>query len=367
MANGARYSYTHNHANRNMNSIGIRHAKRIQAANPTHATTSTTATALSKTADALPPLQSLIATTDAVALRFGLRRFADGYGGYDDSKHGHGHGHDNSKHGRGFDSASQASAVTAVDQGNPHISLAWTLQKPPGLSSAHTLSSTSTSTPASASASAQPSLVYPTEPCNGIGDASANGNGTDDESLLASLRREYAALITRLGSKVVVFREVKVKIGRDVCGVRLRASRAGKTSRATRASRPGRAVRFGSGSGSGNSTKRRGAGDRDEVDRNGLDDVEVDVDGDGNFDNVDRESGTATATGNRKAKTEHDRSALDPEGVEDDDDEEDEDEDEDEEEEENTMEYAHDAHETEDANDASSYGERSVSILGYVV
>ena len=226
MSSGARYSYSRNHGNRSRN--GIRYPKNNPTANLIH-----TATALSKAADSLPPLQSLIATTDAIAMRFGLRRFADGYGGNDG-----GHGRDsrtNSAEHRiaNLDIGGTAGGGAVGEQGaiaglgNPHISLAWTLQRPAGL-----ISHTSPTLPVPGSTLVSYDNI--SEDVLGVidvdnsADANNNDNDYDDfspSSSVSSLRREYISLIAKLNGQVLVFRQVKIKVGRDVCVVRLRRGR----------------------------------------------------------------------------------------------------------------------------------------------
>ena len=143
----------------------------------------------------LPPLQALVAVTDAIALRFGLRRFADGYGRDGDEAvqiPAQRQCKDSLKH-QGRDGCGSCSDLVL---GNPHISLAWALSNP-GL-----------------------------EPVSNDIDNNINYyNEEEGKDVDTSLRCEYASLLTKLTRVVLVFRQVKIKIGRDVCCVRLQGRR----------------------------------------------------------------------------------------------------------------------------------------------
>ena len=152
----------------------------------------------------IPPLQSLLAATDAIALQFGLKRFADGYG-----RHGNGIVEKSAQrqyeNGRELKINGGQDFNLALGSGSPHISLAWTLSEP------------------------DPDSKFIDDNNRKDSEIQHDAQGVVEENVEddvdGSLRREYASLLDKLTRLVLVFRQVKIKIGRDVCVVRLRGQR----------------------------------------------------------------------------------------------------------------------------------------------
>ena len=152
----------------------------------------------------LPPLQALLAATDAIALQFGLRRFADGYG-----RDGNGIVEKSTQRpyemGRELKINGGQDFNLGLGSGSPHISLAWTLSDP----------------------DPDPEFIDDNNRKDSKiqNDTQGAVEENDEDEVDGSLRREYASLLDKLTRLVLVFRQVKIKIGRDVFVVRLRGQR----------------------------------------------------------------------------------------------------------------------------------------------